>query len=62
MTSQNLFQNIGMIESSSMRTTTARTDFTNLLGVHSSGFEESTRKASNMVNMLDDESDGDKHA
>ncbi|CAH2051974.1 unnamed protein product, partial [Thlaspi arvense] len=62
MTSQNLFQNVGKTGSGSVGTQMVRSDFTSFFGVPSSGLEESTRKESNIVNILDDGSDGDKLA
>ncbi|XP_024013274.1 uncharacterized protein LOC112087569 isoform X1 [Eutrema salsugineum] len=62
LTSPNLFQNIGMIGSSSMGTEIGRTEFTKLLGIQSSGLEESTKQVPNIVNILDDGMDGDKLA
>ncbi|KAL0796448.1 hypothetical protein Bca101_067825 [Brassica carinata] len=61
MTSQNLFQNVGMTGTSSMGTETVRrTDFMGLLGMHSSELEESTKNAERIVHIHDDGSDAEK--
>ncbi|WZY87187.1 hypothetical protein YC2023_033571 [Brassica napus] len=60
MTSQNLFQNVGMTGTSSMGTETVRTDFMGLLGMHSSELEESTKNAARVVHIHDDGSDAEK--
>nr|VDD04868.1 unnamed protein product [Brassica rapa] len=60
MTSQNVFQNVGMTGTSSMGTETVRTDFMGLLGMHSSELEESTKNAARVVHIHDDGSDAEK--
>ncbi|CAH8326742.1 unnamed protein product [Eruca vesicaria subsp. sativa] len=54
MTSQNLFQNVGMTGTSSMGIETDRTHFMGLLGMQSSELKESTKDTARVVHIHDD--------